>query len=209
MARCRTKYRRGGGGSIINSNTAAASVLTLSPTGGSTTFSGSIMGGGALGTISLVMSGSGTQVLAGSLLGPGSLTVNAGELILSGSDSYTGGTTVNAGTLVLASSTALADGTSLTVGAGGTLIFDPSLGGAGGGVDDFARAGTGNAAAARCRRHRPAGLRLAKAAGSRDADCEIHNLKTDLSRGHGVNKRVSHCTSRFVRYVLPRFARRT
>ena len=70
-------YAPGKGGSIINSNT-SASVLTLSPTGGSTTFSGMIQGGGTLGTISLVMSGSGTQVLAGSLLGPGSLTVNAG-----------------------------------------------------------------------------------------------------------------------------------
>ena len=55
----------------------AASVLTLSPTGGSTTFSGMIQGGGTLGAISLVMSGSGTQVLAGS-------------------NTYTGGTTISA-----------------------------------------------------------------------------------------------------------------
>ena len=48
-----------------------------------------------------------------------------GTLILSGSDTYTGGTTVDAGTLIVASGDALPDGTSLTVGAGGTLIFDP------------------------------------------------------------------------------------
>jgi autotransporter-associated beta strand protein len=71
----------GNGGSVINSSS-AASVLTLSPSGGSTTFSGMIQGGGTLGTISLVTSGSGTQVLAGS-------------------NTYTGGTTVAAGTLQL------------------------------------------------------------------------------------------------------------
>ncbi len=57
-----------------------------------------------------------------------SLTLDGGGLlILSGTDTYTGGTTVDAGTLILASNTAIADGTSLTVGAGGTLIFDPSV----------------------------------------------------------------------------------
>ena len=71
------------------------------------------------------MSGSGTQVLAGSLLGPGSLDVNAGVLILSGSDGYTGGTMVSGGTLVAATSHAIPNGTNLTVAAGGTFIFDP------------------------------------------------------------------------------------
>jgi len=122
-------YSPGNGGSIINSNS-AASVLTLSPTGGSTTFSGVIQGGGTLGTISLVMGGSGTQVLTGALLGPGSLKVDSGTLILSGTDSYTGGTTVTAGTLIATNSEAIPHGTSLTVGAGGTLIFDPSASGA-------------------------------------------------------------------------------
>ena len=53
------------GGSVVNSAPVATS-LTLSPTGVPTTFSGTIQGGGTLGTISLVMSGSGTQVLSGS-----------------------------------------------------------------------------------------------------------------------------------------------
>ena len=57
-------YTTGSGGTILNS-AATLSVLTVSPTGGTTTFSGSIKGGGALGTISLVKTGAGTQVLAG------------------------------------------------------------------------------------------------------------------------------------------------
>ena len=40
-------------GSLINSNTALASILTLSSSGGSTSFSGVIAGGGTLGTVSL------------------------------------------------------------------------------------------------------------------------------------------------------------
>ena len=119
-------YAPGSGGSIINSNTGSVSVLTLSPTGGSTTFSGMIEGSGTLGTIDLVMSGSGTQVLAGSFVGPGSLNVNSGTLILSGSNSYTGGTTVLAGTLVATTADAIPSGTGLTVGAGGASIFAAS-----------------------------------------------------------------------------------
>ena len=97
----------GSGGSIINSNLEAPAVLTISPTGGSTTFSGSIEGGGTLGSLGLVLSGPGT-------------------LVLSGSNSYEGGTTVAEGTLIVATGGALPTGTSLTVGAGGTFVFDPS-----------------------------------------------------------------------------------
>ncbi len=100
-----------GGSSIINSGT-AASLLTLSPSG-STTFSGTIQGGGTLGTISLVMSGSGTQVLAGS-------------------NSYTGGTAVNAGTLQVAGTASLpgyATAGKITVASGGVLAV--SAGGSG------------------------------------------------------------------------------
>ena len=53
-----------GAGSVINS-AATPSVLTLSPTAGSTaSFSGVIAGGGALGTIGLTVNGAGTQILA-------------------------------------------------------------------------------------------------------------------------------------------------
>ncbi len=81
----------------------------------------------------LVVSGSGMLAFgkSSSIVDYGngySLTMNGagGTLILSGTDNYSGGTTVTAGTLILTSNTALPDGTSLTVGAGGTLIFDPS-----------------------------------------------------------------------------------
>ncbi len=89
----------GSGGSIINSNTGSVSVLTLSPSGGSTTFSGMIQGGGTLGSIGVVLDGPGT-------------------LVLSGTNTYTGGTTVWNGTLQLNNSAALADGSSLSVGSG-------------------------------------------------------------------------------------------
>ena len=100
----------GGGGSIINSNTAAMAVLTISPTGTTTTYSGSILSGGTNGAITLVLDGNGTQVLAGA-------------------NTYSGGTWVEAGTLIVNNSAALPDGSSLTVGAGGTFIFDPSVSG--------------------------------------------------------------------------------
>ena len=102
----------GSGGSVINSGT-AASVLTISPTGGSTTFSGMIQGGGTLGTIGLVISGSGTQVLAGS-------------------NSYTGGTAVNLGILQAAGTASLpgySTAGKLTVAGGGMLAV--SAGGSG------------------------------------------------------------------------------
>ncbi len=113
------------GGSVINSNAAMPATLTLSATGGSTTFSGPI--NGTTGAINLVMSGSGTELLTGPISGPGSVSVNSGTLILAGSDSYTGGTTVLDGVLEVASGSSLPAGSSLTVGAGGTFIFDPTL----------------------------------------------------------------------------------
>ena len=88
----------GAGGSIVSSNTASTAVLTLSASGGSTVFSGTI--DGTQGPISLVMSGSGTQEVAGSILGPGSLALSTpAALILSGTNSFTGGTLVAGGTL--------------------------------------------------------------------------------------------------------------
>ena len=91
------------GGSIQNSGSTAA-VLTLSSTGGSTTFSGLIAGGGSLGSINLIVRGAGLQAPgrhqhlhgwhdnhAGTLqlgsdfaLGPGGLTGNNGTLDLAG-----------------------------------------------------------------------------------------------------------------------------
>jgi autotransporter-associated beta strand protein len=109
------------GGSIINSGT-ATSVLTLSPSGGSTTFSGMIQGGGALGRISLVMGGSGTQLLSGSNTYTGTTTISQGELVVDGSlispvTIQSGGTLGGSGSLG-----------NVTVNAGGTLAPGDPLG---------------------------------------------------------------------------------
>jgi len=110
--------------------------LTLQGTGSSsasvtvTTGSDSI-GANLVLASEVVFSGSGTLALSGSISGTGPLTMSGtnGTLILSGTGLYTGGTIVNAGILAVTTSTALPDGYSLTVGAGGTLIFDPSYSG--------------------------------------------------------------------------------
>ena len=60
---------------------------------------------------------------------PTGLKLTGGELILCGNNSYSDGTVVSGGTLIAASASALPDGGRVTVGAGGTLIFDPSLAG--------------------------------------------------------------------------------
>ncbi|MGO9113326.1 MAG: beta strand repeat-containing protein, partial [Thermoguttaceae bacterium] len=100
----------GVGGNVINSNAAITSVLTLSATGGSTTFSGAIQG-----PINLVMSGSGTQVLAGS-------------------NTYTGGTTVNGGILEPATPAALPGySTTGSVNVAGGVLAIPTSGTAGSG----------------------------------------------------------------------------
>ncbi len=115
----------GSGGSIINSST-AASLLTVSPSGGTTTFSGTI--GGTQGAISLVMSGSGTQVQAGSLLGSGNLTINAGALILGGANPLAGVTTLSGGTLGVNNPLALEGQTlDINLSAVSTLNLSPSL----------------------------------------------------------------------------------
>ena len=111
----------GGGGSIINSNS-AASVLTLSPTGGSTTFSGAIQGGGTLGTIGLVINGSGTQVLGGSNSYTGATTIIQGKLVV---DGWLTNSTVSVSGGTLGGTGYLSSG---TVNAGGTLAPGDPLG---------------------------------------------------------------------------------
>ena len=95
-------YSPGVGGSVINGTTNTTSALTLSPSGGSTTFSGQILGGGTLGTLGLVKTGSGTQVLAGA-------------------NTYMGGTTVSGGVLRAGSSLALGSASAGLTTSGGTL----------------------------------------------------------------------------------------
>jgi autotransporter-associated beta strand protein len=99
-----------GGGSVVNSNMAFSSILAVSTTGVASTFSGTIQGGGGLGTVALVLSG-GTEVL-------------------SGANTYTGGTTVAAGKLIVTTPAALPDGDNLIVGAAGTTAFSSAAIGA-------------------------------------------------------------------------------
>ena len=114
-------YAAGSGGSIINSGS-TASALTLSPSGVSTTFSGMIQGGGTMGSIGLVMSGSGTQVLAGSNTYTGPTTINAGQLVVNGS--LASPVTVNSGGTLGGTGNL----TSGTVGVGGAIAPGNPLG---------------------------------------------------------------------------------
>ncbi len=119
----------GGGGSIINSNT-AASVMMLTPTGGSTTFSGMIRGGGPSGAISLVMNGSGVQVLSGTNTYTGPTTIYQGELLVNGS--LVSPVTVNSGGMLggtgsLASATVNSGGHLAPGNAPGALTLSGSL----------------------------------------------------------------------------------
>jgi autotransporter-associated beta strand protein len=98
---------------VISAPIVLAGNLNVAPSAGST----------------LQLSGDITESVIGS-----SLTLDdAGTLILSGSNGYTGGTVVSAGTLAVLNTGAIPDvgisglGTSLTVGAGGTVVFGPSL----------------------------------------------------------------------------------
>jgi autotransporter-associated beta strand protein len=94
----------GGGGTVENGNTVVPVTLTLSPSGGTTTFTGVIAGGGGLGTVNLVMNGTGTQVLAGS-------------------NTYTGTTTVNGGTLEIGVANALPTTTAFTLANAAGAVF--------------------------------------------------------------------------------------
>ena len=94
----------GNGGTITNSNPSTTSTLTVDQ-GASAAYYGSIQDGD--GAVGLTMAGSGVLVAAGA-------------------NAYSGGTTITSGRFVATSSSALPYGTGLTVGADGTVVFDPS-----------------------------------------------------------------------------------
>ena len=72
------------GGFVINSASSPAT-LTVNPSSGTFSFTGQIIDGGSLSAISLVKSGSGTEVLAGADTYLARTAVSAGSLIVNGS----------------------------------------------------------------------------------------------------------------------------
>ena len=112
-------------GLVTNSAVGGPAILTLSPTG-STTFSGAIQDGA--GTISLVVSGSGTQVLAGS-------------------NTYSGNTSISSGTLQIGDGLSGESLASPTISDSGALVFNHAdtltYAGAIGGPGSLSKYGTG------------------------------------------------------------------
>ena len=94
--------------------------LTVGQNDGSGTFSGVLANGTAV--LSLVKTGSGTQVLSGTNTYTGTTTINSGTLVLSGPNTTTGIMTINGGTLQAGSATAFgsADYATLLFGSGST-----------------------------------------------------------------------------------------
>ena len=130
-----TNYTLTGSGSLTMN--AASGTASVTVTGGSQTIASAVEISG--GSLAVVLSNSGgwefpatsrttTARRSLTLAGDGS-----GTLILSGTantyGSNGGGTIVEQGTLIVNNSGAILDGSSLTVGAGGTFIFDPTMGG--------------------------------------------------------------------------------
>ena len=115
--------QQGSGGTLDLANGANSATLTV--TGGSDTIAAPV----DLQSNTSVLPAAGSQlIISGDISGMGSLTVDApGTVVLAGTNSYSGGTNVLEGTLAVNTSTAISSGTSLVIGAGGTMIFDPTL----------------------------------------------------------------------------------
>jgi len=112
------------GGSLTMFDSSDGSRATINVSGGTDTIASLLS---LAGTTEMTVDSTGRLNITGNIHGIGALLKEgAGILVLSGSNEYTGGTIVTAGTVVQASRASLPEGQSLTIGAGGTLIFDPS-----------------------------------------------------------------------------------
>ena len=118
-------YAAGNFGTVTN-NGAGIATLTLSPTGGSAIFSGVIQNGSG-GTTALVVSGAGTQVLAGANTFTGGTTVSAGTLLLSSASTLGGVATISGGTLQLGNDNAAQNAT-VAVSTTNGLAFSAGIG---------------------------------------------------------------------------------
>ena len=86
----------GSGGKVMDNTASSTAILTLAPSAGTTTFSGTLQNTG--GTLALVLAGTGTQVLAGNSTYSGGTTIQSGVLSVSNDDNLgaTTGTTSGA-----------------------------------------------------------------------------------------------------------------
>ena len=90
-----------GGGQVQNASSTAGSVLTLNVANATTQTSSAVLrntGGSTTGSLSIVKTGGGTQILDGNMTYTGATTVSAGSLIVNGNQSAaTGVLTVSSG----------------------------------------------------------------------------------------------------------------
>jgi autotransporter-associated beta strand protein len=90
-----------GGGQVQNASSTADSVLTLNVANATTQTSSAVLrntGGSTTGSLSIVKTGGGTQILDGNMTYTGATTVSAGSLIVNGNQSAaTGALTVSSG----------------------------------------------------------------------------------------------------------------
>ena len=117
-------FAQGASGALTLGTSAGAPIIVIS---GTHSISAPLVLAGSLavsatGGASLALSGSVSEAGPGTALG----LSGDGQLILSGTGNYSGGTTVYGGTLYVATLTALPDDMGLAIGAGGTLVFDPT-----------------------------------------------------------------------------------
>ena len=137
-------------GGIVTTSVGGLATLIVSPTGGSTTFSGTIQDGS--GQVALVMSGNGTQVLTGNSNYSGGTTVQSG--LLSVSNDYNlgspiGALTLTGGTFQASTGFTLSATRPVSVGAAtvdvpnGTLIFAGTIADAGATPGTLTKTGTG------------------------------------------------------------------
>ena len=110
-----------GGGQVQNASSTAGSVLTLNVANATTQTSSAVLrntGGSTTGSLSIVKTGGGTQILGGNMTYTGVTSINEGTLAVNGSLSSVGSVVVNANGLLGGSGSVGAISGSGTVGPG-------------------------------------------------------------------------------------------
>jgi autotransporter-associated beta strand protein len=97
-----------GNGTVTNSSTAASTLDVDQAASTTSTFTGNIQDGSAVGNVAIALSGAGTVTLSPTA---------------AGGNTFSGGTVVTGGTLQITTSSGLADGSYLSVGANAASLF--------------------------------------------------------------------------------------